>query len=133
VEGVCRYLGISAVEPLWGRETAGLLKEFVETGFRAVIIAASAEHIDAEWIGREIDHDFREYLASRPAVDPCGERGEYHSLVVGGPLFLGRIEITASEVVERSGYRFLDVHEFDVVRTSPGKEGGKIPGAWCRI
>jgi uncharacterized protein (TIGR00290 family) len=117
VEGVCRDLGIAAVEPLWGRDTAELLQEFIDTGFRSVIIAGKADCIDAEWIGRVIDRDFRGYLRGRPDVDPCGEKGEYHSLVTGGPLFRGRIDITDSEVVERNGYRFLDVRGFDVVRT----------------
>lgn len=116
VEGVCRELGIEAIEPLWGKDTAALLKEFIDTGFRSVIIAADSRHIDADWIGREVGHDFREYLGSRPGIDPCGERGEYHSLVIGGPLFHGRIEIQKAETVERNGYRFLDIRRFDVVR-----------------
>lgn len=116
VEGICKDLGITAIEPLWGRDTAALLREFIDNGFRSVIIAADSRHIDAEWIGREIDHEFRKYLGSRPGVDPCGERGEYHSLVVGGPLFRGKIEIRSAEIVERNGYRFLDVRQFDVIQ-----------------
>jgi uncharacterized protein (TIGR00290 family) len=116
VEGVCRDLGIAAVEPLWGSDTAELLREFIDTGFRSVIIAGKSDCIDAEWIGRVIDHNFQEYLRGRPEVDPCGEKGEYHSLVIGGPPFQGRIDITDSEVVERNDYRFLDVRRFDVVR-----------------
>jgi uncharacterized protein (TIGR00290 family) len=115
VEGVCRDIGIKAVEPLWGRNTSELIREFVNAGFRSVIIAGKADCIDREWIGREIDADFLEYIFSQPHVDPCGERGEYHTLVVGGPLFSGSIEITGSEVVEHSGYRFLDVKAYQVI------------------
>ena len=115
VEGVCRDIGIKAVEPLWGLNTSELIREFVDAGFRSVIIAGNADHIGREWIGRVIDTDFLEYIFARPQVDPCGERGEYHTLVVGGPLFKGRIEITGSEVVERNGYRFLDVNAYQVV------------------
>jgi len=117
VEGICSDLGIAAVEPLWGEATSDLLSAFIESGFRSIIIAADSRHIEAEWIGREIDLDFRDYLRTRPGVDPCGERGEYHSLVVGGPLFQGRIEITEADVVTRNGYRFLDVREFAVTGT----------------
>ena len=114
VDGVCRDLGIKAVEPLWGLNTTELIREFVSAGFRSVIIAGNADCIDAPWIGRMIDRDFIEYLSARPHVDPCGERGEYHTLVVGGPLFRGSIEITDAQTVERGGYRFLDVKSFQV-------------------
>jgi uncharacterized protein (TIGR00290 family) len=115
VEGVCRDIGIKAVEPLWGQDTSALINTFVAAGFRSVIIAGRSDCIDQEWIGRTIDSAFLEYLRKRPDVDPCGERGEYHTLVVGGPLFNGSIEITGSEVVERNGYRFLDVKAYQVV------------------
>jgi len=123
VEGVCRDIGIQAIEPLWGRNTSELIRQFVNAGFRSVIIAGKADCIDREWIGREIDADFLEYIFARPHVDPCGERGEYHTLVVGGPLFNGSIEITGSAVVERNDYRFLDVHEFQVIQAAPSFAG----------
>ncbi|MEK6744484.1 MAG: diphthine--ammonia ligase [Nitrospirota bacterium] len=115
VEGICGDLGIEAVEPLWGLNTSELIREFVNAGFRSVIIAGKADCIDREWIGRMVDTAFIEYLAKRPEVDPCGERGEYHTLVVGGPLFNGSIDIKGSEVVERNGYRFLDVKAYQVI------------------
>lgn len=115
VEGVCSDLGIAAVEPLWGGDRGALLRDFIDAGFEAVIIAANAGKIGAEWIGRRVDHAFRAYLEGLPDVDPCGERGEYHTLVTGGPLFRGRIEITSSEVVERGGYRFLDIHAYHII------------------
>ncbi|MHB8843404.1 MAG: Dph6-related ATP pyrophosphatase [Nitrospirota bacterium] len=112
VEGVCADAGITAVEPLWGLDTSLLIREFIDTGFRSIIIAGKADAIGREWIGRTIDRDFVEYMTTKPGVDPCGERGEYHTLVVGGPLFRGAIQITSSEVVERNGYYFLDVQSF---------------------
>jgi len=120
VEGVCADIGIKAVEPLWGLNTSELIRGFVDAGFRSVIIAGKADCIDREWIGKTVDHAFIEYLEKRPDVDPCGERGEYHTLVVGGPLFKGSIEITSSEVVERNGYRFLDVKTYQVIARSAG-------------
>lgn len=115
VQGVCRDLGIEAIEPLWDEDTGKLLDEFVTAGFRSVIIAGKNDCIGPEWIGRVVDREFQAYLAARPQVDPCGERGEYHTLVIGGPLFKGHIEITKADVVERNGYRFLDVKAFDVI------------------
>jgi diphthine-ammonia ligase len=123
VEGVCRDIGIRAVEPLWGQNTSVLIKAFVAAGFRSVIIAGKVGCVDREWIGKTVDDTFIEYLTKRPDVDPCGERGEYHTLVVGGPLFNGSIEIIGAEVVERNGYRFLDVNGFHVVATAQAGAG----------
>jgi uncharacterized protein (TIGR00290 family) len=127
VESVCTDIGIRAVEPLWGRDTSVLIREFIDAGFRSVIIAGKADAIDREWIGRTIGHDFVDYLMQKPDVDPCGERGEYHTLVIGGPLFKGDIQITSSEVVERNGYRFLDVQGFNVDQAANFRtEGGEM-------
>jgi uncharacterized protein (TIGR00290 family) len=114
VEGVCNDLGIKALEPLWARNTKDVLADFINAGFQAVVISGQSHSIDQEWIGRPVDMEFMNYLKTRPGVDICGENGEYHTLVVGGPLFNGTIEINASEVVERDGYRFLDIKEFVV-------------------
>ena len=114
VEGVCNDLGIKALEPLWAKNTSDLLTDFISAGFRAVVISGQASCIDREWLGRPLDGQFVQYLKTRPDVDPCGEKGEYHTLVVSGPLFKGRIEITESEVVEKEGHRFLDIKEFVV-------------------
>lgn len=62
-----------------------------------------------------MDHEFIEYLKSKK-LDVCGESGEFHTFVTGGPLFKGRIEITASEVTSRDGFWFLDVKEYVVVQ-----------------
>jgi diphthine-ammonia ligase len=114
VEGVCKALGIQALEPLWGKNTEDVLRDFISTGFKAVVISAQSRSIAREWIGRPVDMLFLQYLKTRPNVDICGEKGEYHTLVLGGPLFKGEIEIVASEIVEKDGYRFLDIREFVV-------------------
>jgi diphthamide synthase (EF-2-diphthine--ammonia ligase) len=72
------------------------------------------EHIDKEWIGREVSHEFIEYMKGKPEADPCGEKGEYHTFVTGGPIFKGNIEITDSEVIERNGFWLLDIKDYKV-------------------
>jgi diphthine-ammonia ligase len=114
VEGVCNDLGIQALEPLWGKNTEDVLRDFIREGFTAVVISGQSQSIDREWIGRPVDMQFLQYLKTRPNVDICGEKGEYHTLVLGGPLFKGEITIIASEIVERNGYHFLDIREFVV-------------------
>jgi uncharacterized protein (TIGR00290 family) len=115
VERVCKELGLEAIEPLWERNTEELMQDFINNGFQAVVVSGQERFIDREWIGKTINRDFMEYLKSKPDVDICGENGEYHTFVVSGPLFRGRIEITEKEVISRNGYWFLDIKDFRVV------------------
>jgi diphthine-ammonia ligase len=114
VERVCADLSIEAVEPLWGKSTDDVIDQFLDAGFEAVIVAANASLIDQEWLGRGVDRDFSEYLKSKN-IDPCGESGEYHTLVVNGPLFKRRIEITESRTIRRGDYWFLDTISYKLV------------------
>lgn len=116
VERVCAEVGIEAVEPLWGEPTLKILEEFIERGFTAVLVCGMKEYIGREWIGRKLDREFVEYIKGRPGADPCGERGEYHTFVTGGPIFEGRIEITEQEVIERDGFWLLDIKDYKVER-----------------
>jgi diphthine-ammonia ligase len=112
VERVCGELGLMAVLPLWGKDPEELLKEFIGAGFEAVVISAKADIFSREWLGRTIDHgflgDFKRLVKGRD-IDVCGEKGEYHTVVVDGPLFKQRLEITRGDRVQRDGYWFLDV------------------------
>lgn len=116
VEKVCSEIGITPLEPLWGGDTEQLLRDFIDEGFQAVVVTGKADVIDREWIGRRVDEAFLDYIKTKAGVDPCGEKGEFHTLVTGGPLFRGRIEITGADVIERDGYRFLDIREYTVKR-----------------
>ncbi len=111
VERVCADLGIEAVEPLWGKSTGEILTDFIDAGFEAVIVAAKSELIDEGWLGKRVDRDFMDYLKTKN-VDLCGENGEYHTLVVNGPLFKKRIEITESRTIKRENYWFLDTIKY---------------------
>lgn len=116
VDRVCNELGIEAVEPLWGRNTEEHLTDFIEKGFKAVVVSGQARLIDKEWIGQPVNRDFMAYLRAKPGVDICGENGEYHTFVVSGPLFKGEIEIMEKEVISRNGYWFLDIKDYRIVR-----------------
>ena len=111
VEGVCADLGIEAIEPLWGKGTDDVISEFLDAGFEAVVVGAQASLIDEEWVGRGVDRDFMNYLKAKD-IDLCGENGEYHTLVVNGPLFKGKIEITESRTIRRDNYWFLDTKKY---------------------
>ncbi len=106
-ERVCADVGIGAIEPLWGRETEEVLVEFIESGFEATVISARCDRFDAEWLGRRVDQSFLSYLRANQ-IDACGEHGEYHTFVTGGPIFSTEIRITSSRPVSRDGYWLLD-------------------------
>ena len=114
VEGVCASLSIEAVEPLWGKSTDDVISQFLDAGFEAVIVAADARLIDQAWLGRRVDRDFINYLKAK-GVDPCGESGEYHTVVVNGPLFKKRLEITESHTIRRGDHWFLDTVKYRLV------------------
>jgi uncharacterized protein (TIGR00290 family) len=93
--------------PLWGRDTTRLGRAFVEAGFRAVLACVDPKQLDASFVGREYDETL---LAELPArVDPCGERGEFHTFVYAGPGFAEPIACRVGDVVQRDGFVFCDL------------------------
>lgn len=113
VERVCGELGIEAVEPLWGEEPERILLEFIDAGFEAIIVSAKADLFGKEWIGQKVDRDFFKYLKEN-SINICGENGEYHTLVVDGPMFKKKIRITEKKSITREGYWFLDTLEYSL-------------------
>jgi uncharacterized protein (TIGR00290 family) len=113
VDRVCGELGLEAVEPLWGRQTGDIIREFLGLGFETIIASGDQKLISREWIGRKMDAAFIDYLKTK-GLDVCGESGEFHTFVTAGPLFKGKIEITRSGVVARDGFWFLDIQEHRV-------------------
>jgi len=101
-------MGLKAVFPLWGRDTAELSRSFIELGFKAVTTCVDSHFLDKEFVGRVYDEGF---LAELPGgVDPCGERGEFHSFVYDGPIFRDAIDHRCGEIVMReSRFYYCDV------------------------
>ncbi len=101
-------VNMQAVFPLWKRNTAILASVFIQTGFKAVITCVDLEALSPAFAGREYDAAF---VADLPAgVDPCGERGEFHSFVHDGPIFHQAIPFTTGLTVRRDNrFLFLDL------------------------
>lgn len=100
-------IGMKAIFPLWGRDTAILAQSFVDKGFRAVVTCVDTRVLDGAFAGRVVDTDFLRSLPS--GIDPCGENGEFHSFVFDAPMFQGPIPCEAGEVVVRDSFYFCDV------------------------
>ena len=108
VERVCNECGLEAVEPLWGEQTSALLREFFATGAQAQIVATKAALLNDTWLGTKL---CEEMLSSfQPlGVDPCGERGEYHTLVVASPRMSSPLELREVGHLVHDGYWMLDL------------------------
>lgn len=100
--------GLEHVEPLWGEEPARLVAEFVDSGGRAVITCCQESSLPAGWLGRLIDETFPADIAPT-GVDPCGERGEYHSFAFTGPAFARPVRWRAGERRTENGFVQLDL------------------------
>ena len=92
-ERVCAAYGLTPVLPLWGESTRTLVEEFIGSGSEAVIVTARAAHLDESWVGRSITLEAVRELEAL-GVDPCGEYGEYHSLVTNTPLFTAPLDVS---------------------------------------
>jgi uncharacterized protein (TIGR00290 family) len=98
---------LTPIFPLWHRPTDLLAREMVASGIRAVITCVDPAQAPAELAGRWFDHELLDTLP--PEVDPCGENGEFHTLVTDGPGFAQPLDVTVGEIVERDGFVFADV------------------------
>jgi len=116
-EKVCREADITPYLPLWGQSQETILRDFIELGFEAIIVAAKADLFDEEWLGRRVDLEFLKQLCKlKEAKDItlCGEAGEYHTFVTDGPLFNQRIEILETNKVMREEHWFLEILKCDL-------------------
>jgi uncharacterized protein (TIGR00290 family) len=93
--------------PLWGRDTGALARGFLAAGFEAVVCCVDPRALDPSFAGRRYDEELLADLP--PGVDPCGENGEFHTFVVAGPVFRGRVRCEVGERVERAGFVFCDL------------------------
>ncbi|MGH9308581.1 MAG: ATP-binding protein [Vicinamibacterales bacterium] len=99
--------GLTPIFPLWQRPTAELAREMLEAGLQARLTCIDRRVLPAAFAGRSFDAALLADLP--PGVDPCGERGEFHTCVTAGPMFVAPIDAVAGEVVERGDFVFADL------------------------
>jgi uncharacterized protein (TIGR00290 family) len=99
--------GLTPVFPLWGEPTAELVRRMIAGGLRARLTCVDPRTLDRSFVGRELDARLLAELP--PEVDPCGERGEFHTFAYDGPMFDRPIVIDSGEVVDRDGFVFADL------------------------
>ncbi len=106
-EGWLSTLGVKPIFPLWHEDTRRLAETFVQEGFAAIVTCVDATWLESEFAGRQFDAAF---LRDLPAhVDPCGERGEFHTFVYDGPIFHHRVPVRVGDRVQRGVCVFCDL------------------------
>jgi uncharacterized protein (TIGR00290 family) len=99
--------GLTPIFPLWGQPTDALARRMIAGGLRARLTCVDPRQLAPAFVGREFDEAL---LAALPAsVDPCGERGEFHSFAYAGPMFRRPVPVRGGEIVERDGFVFADL------------------------
>jgi uncharacterized protein (TIGR00290 family) len=113
--------GLQPIFPVWGMPTAALAREMIGAGVRAKLTCVDTDKLDQSFAGRGFDEAL---LADLPGgVDPCGERGEFHSFVYSGPMFNAAMQVTVGETVVRDQFVFADLIAEEVELTVESLHG----------
>jgi uncharacterized protein (TIGR00290 family) len=102
-----RGTGLEPLFPLWLRPTGELARRMIEAGVQTRLVCLDPKRVPRELAGRVMDRDLLDALPAD--VDPCGERGEFHTFVTEGPMLGGRVAAEPGEIVEREGFVFADL------------------------
>lgn len=99
--------GLEPIFPVWGLDTRKLIHEMLQAGVRARIVCLDPKKLPEKFAGQDINRELLEQFSTE--IDPCGEKGEFHTFVHGGPMFSAAIPIQSGEIVTRDGFVFADV------------------------
>jgi diphthamide synthase (EF-2-diphthine--ammonia ligase) len=101
--------GIDPLFPVWGApaDTPALARTMIGAGVRAILTCVDPKQLSPSFAGRQYDAALLAELP--PGVDPCGERGEFHTFCFAGPMFDREISVGTGETVVRDGFCFIDV------------------------
>jgi diphthine-ammonia ligase len=117
----CGEAKVKPVLPLWGGDQSRIVNEFISLGFQAKVVAVRADILDERWLGRDIDRGFlREIAAMDKGITPCGEAGEFHTLVVDGPIFKRKLVIQEAVKETRGDHWFWDIKRAALASKSEG-------------
>jgi len=114
LERVLGEVGLVPIRPLWQQNTTQIFKDFISAGFKATVVRTKLSALGEEWLGRELNQQFLSDILKLEGVDPCGEGGEYHTVVTDGPIFTNRIKLTETRKSSQGRFGRLDVLRFEV-------------------
>jgi uncharacterized protein (TIGR00290 family) len=116
VDRVCNDIEITPIEPLWNLPAEKVVKEFIDIGFKAIVISAKADLFEEDFLGREINYDLISEIKKKN-ICCCGENGEFHTFVYDGPIFKKKINIVETERILKEGFWkhwFLDIKKYKI-------------------
>lgn len=111
---ICQETGLKPIRPLWMMDdTKQIYHNYVETGFKATVVRINVSKLGIEWLGRELDRQFYGDIIKQDNIDPCGEGGEYHTIVTDGPYFKKKIIILETEKhYLENNFGYLEIKNF---------------------
>lgn len=110
---VCCEMELKPIKPLWMGDTKRIYINYVRAGFEATVVRIKLSNLGMEWLGRILDKQFYEDILKLDNIDPCGEGGEYHTVVTDGPYFKKKIEILETQKHNLgSNCGYLEVKDF---------------------
>ena len=101
------HIGLEPLFPLWDIPTDKLARQMIAGGLRARLACVDTTQLTASFAGRDFDAALLDELPA--SVDPCGERGEFHTCVYDGPIFQAPISLEKGDIVERDGFVYADL------------------------
>lgn len=121
-----RTVGMDAYTPLWGCSRNSLLQQLVIQGLKAHVSFVQTSKLDAKWVGRELDrsaiHELN-IISADNGLDPCGENGEYHTLVLNCPLFTGQIAIRSYSVRTAASVAYMEIEHVEIINDAAVEHG----------
>jgi uncharacterized protein (TIGR00290 family) len=102
-------MGLEHIELLWGEPAIELIYEVVERGYHGLVVSVNLDGPATAFLGRDLDADLVTELGITDDLDPCGERGEFHTFVYDGPEFRSPVPFEIGETLEHEAHRFLDL------------------------
>ncbi|MCM8826450.1 MAG: diphthine--ammonia ligase [Candidatus Omnitrophica bacterium] len=109
IERVSKEVGIKPMLPLWKEKRENLLDEFINLGFKAIVVVTCAQFLGKEWLGKIIDKEFIKEIKNKSNIDLCGERGEYHTFVYDGPIFKEPVKFSIGKKTLKEKHWFLEL------------------------
>jgi uncharacterized protein (TIGR00290 family) len=111
---ICREVGLKPVKPLWMGDTKQIYLDYLKTGFVATVVRTN-KTLSLDWLGRVLDRKFYHDILKLDGVDPCGEGGEYHTVITDGPGFNNKIELLETEKKRLdNGFGYLEIKKFEI-------------------
>jgi diphthine-ammonia ligase len=111
---ILKEVGLVAVKPLWMGDTKQIYLDYLKTGLKATVVRTNRD-LSLDWLGRVLDRKFYDDIQKLPSVDPCGEGGEYHTVITDGSDFKQKVELLETEKKRLdNGFGYLEIKQYKV-------------------